>query len=345
MIRGAPARCPPPGGGGVRTSSHCFIPPARVCYNPGVPQDERAFLDWLIRRRPFRRGRGVLAGIGDDCAVVRGPRGRTPGLFKIDSVVDGVHFLSKTTRPFWIGWKALNRSLSDIAAMGGVPRYAVAAACVPRGFGLARMKQVMAGLAAAARRAGVALVGGDTASTAGPFSVSVAVWGEAGPGGPVLRSGARPGDWVWVTGALGGSILGRHLTFTPRLREAREIVRRLRPTAMMDVSDGLGIDAGRMAKAGGVAIVLEGGAVPVSRAARALSRRDGRSPLDHALADGEDYELLFTTRPRRPRDVTGLSLGGVRATVIGRVRRGCGAWIIDRGRRRRIDAAGYEHLL
>ena len=315
---------------------------------PAVQRDERAFLDWLIRRHPpgrARKGRGVVVGIGDDCAVVRGPRGRTSGLFKIDSVIDGVHFQSKTAKPFWIGWKALARSLSDIAAMGGVPRYAVAAACVPRGLGLSRMKQVMAGLEAAARRFGVALVGGDTASTSGPFSVAVAVWGEAGPGGPVLRSGARPDDWVWVTGTLGGSILGRHLRFTPRLREARAIVRRLHPTAMMDISDGLGIDAGRLARASRVAIVLEGGAVPVSREARALARRDGRSALDHALADGEDYELLFTTRPRRLREIAGLAIAGVRATVIGRVVRGRGAWIVERGRRRRIDAAGYAHVL
>jgi thiamine-monophosphate kinase len=308
-----------------------------------MTSDESEFLEWLSRRA--RQGRGVVVGIGDDCAVVRGPRGRTPGLFKIDSVVDGVHFQTETAKPFWIGWKALNRPLSDIAAMGGVPRYAVAAACVPRGFGLTRMKQVMAGLEAAARRAGVALVGGDTASTSGPFSVSVAVWGEAGPGGPVLRSGARPGDWVWVTGALGGSILGRHLKFSPRLREARAIVRRLQPTAMMDVSDGLGIDAGRLARASGVAIVLEGGAVPLRREARALARRDGRSALDHALADGEDYELLFTTPPRRMRDVAGLTLAGVRATVIGRVVRGRGAWVVERGRRRRVDEAGYVHAL
>jgi thiamine-monophosphate kinase len=309
-----------------------------------VARDEQAFLDWLIRRHPPARGRrGVATGIGDDCAVVRGLRGRTPGLFKIDSVVDGVHVQSKTTRPYWIGWKALNRPLSDVAAMGGVPRYAVAAACVPRGFGLARMQQVMAGLEAAARRSGVALVGGDTASTSGPFSVSVAVWGEAGPGGPVLRSGARPGDWVWVTGTLGGSILGRHLRFVPRLREARAIVRRLRPTAMMDVSDGLGIDAGRLARAGGVSIALEGGAIPVSREARALARRDGRSALDHALADGEDYELLFTTRPRNLRDVPGLTVAGVRATVIGRVCRGRGVWVVDRGRRHAIGEMGYVH--
>ena len=305
--------------------------------------DEAAFLEWLIRRP--RRGGGVLAGIGDDCAVVRGPRGRTPGLFKIDSVVDGVHFHSKTARPYWIGWKALNRPLSDVAAMGGVPRYAVAAACVPRGFGLARMKQVMAGLEAAARRSGVALVGGDTASTSGPFSVAVAVWGEAGPGGPVLRSGARPGDWVWVTGTLGGSILGRHLKFTPRLREAREIVRRLRPTAMMDVSDGLGIDAGRLARASRVAIVLEGGAVPASREARALARRDGRSALDHALADGEDYELLFTTRPRALREIAGLAIAGVRATVIGKAVPGRGVRVVDRGRQRDIGDRGYVHPL
>lgn len=310
-----------------------------------MARDEQAFLDWLSRRPPVGRVRGVLAGIGDDCAVVRGPRDRTPGLFKIDSVVDGVHFQSKTTRPYGIGWKALNRPLSDVAAMGGVPRYAVAAACVPRGFGLARMKQVMAGLEAAARRSGVALVGGDTASTPGPFSVSVAVWGEAGPGGPVLRSGARPGDWVWVTGALGGSILGRHLKFTPRLREARAIVRRLRPTAMMDVSDGLGIDAGRLARASGVAIVLEGGAIPLSREARALARRDGRSALDHALGDGEDYELLFTTRPRALREIAGLAIAGVRVSVIGRAVRGRGAWVVDRGRRRRVDGAGYVHIL
>jgi thiamine-monophosphate kinase len=303
-----------------------------------MTNDETAFLDWLHCRA--RGGPGVVAGIGDDCAVVRGSR---LGLFKIDSIVDGVHFQSRTAKPFWIGWKALARSLSDIAAMGGVPRYAVAAAAVPGGYGLPRLKQIMAGLEAAARRCGVVLVGGDTSSTPGPLSVVTAVWGEPGPGGPVLRSGARPGDWVWVTGALGGSRLGRHLRFVPRLREARVIVRRLRPTAMMDVSDGLGIDAGRLAKAGRVRIVLEGAAIPVAPAARVLAKRDGRSPLAHALGDGEDYELLFTTRPRKALDVTGLAVAGTSARVIGRVERGRGAWVVERGRRREVGGEGYVH--
>jgi thiamine-monophosphate kinase len=308
-----------------------------------MPANEAAFLSWLTRRAR-RGGRpGVVVGIGDDCAVVRARPGGPLHLFKTDSVVGDVHFRAGTTPPFRIGWKALCRPLSDIAAMGGIPRFAVAAAAVPAGFGLARLKRVLEGLEAAARRHEVALVGGDTSATPGPFSLAVAVWGDAGPDGPILRSGARPGDWVWVTGALGGSILGRHLRFAPRLREARAIARRLRPTAMMDLSDGLGIDAGRLARASGVAIRIEAGAVPIAPAARVLARRDGRSALDHALADGEDYELLFTTRPRPARDVAGLRVGGLRAAVVGRVVPGRGVWLCERGVRREIGRAGFVH--
>lgn len=249
---------------------------------------ETAFLEWLRRRA--RPGRGVEIGIGHDAALVRlGSR----ALLKVDAVVEGTHF-SGSTPAFWIGRKAMARPLSDFAAAAGIPRFALMAILLPRGRGLETVKNVYLGAERMGKRFGVRIVGGDLAVTRGPLAVTVTIIGETAPGGPITRSGAQPGDRIFVTGPLGGSILGKHLRFTPRLREARRL--RPRPTAMIDISDGFAIDLSRLCEASGVGARVDLSRVPVSAAARRLARRTGRDPLDHALFDGEDYELLYTAR-------------------------------------------------
>jgi thiamine-monophosphate kinase len=246
---------------------------------------ESAFLDWVRRRS--RAGGGVAVGIGHDAALVRlGPR----TILKVDAVVEGTHV--RRASPGQIGRKAMARPLSDLAAVAGVPRFALVSIVLPRGRGLGYAKAVYLGAERMGRRFGVRIVGGDLTVGRGPLVVSVTIAGEPGPGGFAARSGARPGDRIFVTGPLGGSSLGKHLRFTPRLREAR----RLRPTAMIDISDGFALDLARLCEASGVGARVDLSKVPVSAAARKLARRTGLPALEHALFDGEDYELLYTAR-------------------------------------------------
>lgn len=258
--------------------------------------------DNLIRRlKRLVPGRAdVIAGIGDDCAVVRtGRRDPYDLLLKSDPVIEGVHFLPSTPGGA-IGHKALGRVFSDLAAMGGEPLWVLVDLVAPPTASVSRIEAIYQGMARLARRYGAAIVGGDTSR--GPaLEVHVFAVGRLPRGTALLRSGARPGEALYVTGSLGGSGLGRHLRFEPRLREGQWLRDAAGVTAMMDVSDGLATDLRRLAAASGTGVVLDLGCVPVAAAARRL--RDKRSALEHALADGEDFELLFTVRSRKVRAV------------------------------------------
>ena len=186
---------------------------------------ERGLIALLKRRLP--RGRGVCVGIGDDCAAVR--IGRAAGdrllLLKTDAVVEGVHFDHRAS-PFQIGWKAMARPLSDFAAMAGQPRWALVTVGLRGEMPVRFVREVYRGLAAAAGKFGVAIVGGETVRTPDRFWLSIALAGEVEPAAMRRRSGARAGDAIFVTGALGGSIAGKHLTFTPRIAEAQWLAKR-----------------------------------------------------------------------------------------------------------------------
>jgi thiamine-monophosphate kinase len=227
----------------------------------------------------------VSTGVGDDCAVLR--IGARDLLFKTDIVVEGVHFHAKTP-PRLVGRKALARALSDIAAMGGEPLAAVITLGLPAGESPARLAAIYRGLEALARDHRVALVGGETTRAAQLF-LNVALLGECRAGAAVLRSTAKAGDLIYVTGRLGGTQARHHLTFVPRLEEGRWLARHGLATAMMDLSDGLGADLPRLGRASGLGYAIDRGAIP---------RRRGIS-IDAAIHDGEDYELLFTVRPSR----------------------------------------------
>jgi len=256
---------------------------------------ELELIRWIRGRIPRRRP-GVDVDSGDDCAVVRVGRERV--LLKTDSVVDGVHFDSRTARPEAIGHKAVARALSDIAAMGGVPTYGVIAMMVPRRAREPWIKRVMAGMDRTAKAHGAAIVGGDLKSHPGKLAISVALMGRC-DGPPFLRSGARPGDAIAVTGPLGGSILGKHLRFTPRLREAARLRRTVDVHAMIDVSDGLATDLAHLCEESGVGATIDEARIPVSAAARRLKG----DPVHHALTDGEDYELLYAFPARQASKV------------------------------------------
>ncbi len=249
--------------------------------------------DNLIRRlKKLVPGRAdVVSGIGDDCAVVRtGRRDVYDLLLKSDPVIEGVHFLSEAAG-MSIGHKAVGRVLSDLAAMGGEPLWILVDLVAPPTTSVAHIESIYRGMARLARRYGVAIVGGDTACGK-VLEIHVFAVGRIRRGQSLFRSGAKPGDALYVTGALGGSLLGRHLSFEPRLVEGQWLRDSGLVTAMMDVSDGLATDLRRLAAASGTGAVLDIGSIPVAAAARRM--KDKRSPLDHALADGEDFELLFT---------------------------------------------------
>jgi thiamine-monophosphate kinase len=297
---------------------------------------ERGLIERLRRLLP--RGRGVVAGIGDDCAVVRAGRGRLL-LLKTDAVVEGVHFDKRAT-PHQIGWKAMARALSDIAAMAGRPRWALVTAGLREDTAARTIAGIYRGLAAAAGRFGARIVGGETVRAPGPFWLSVALAGEVEPRHLRLRSGARAGDAIFVTGTLGGSIQGKHLAFTPRIREAQWLVRHAPVRAMIDISDGLARDLGHLCRASRVGATLSAPAIPMSPPAGGC--------LQRALDDGEDFELLFTT----PAAAAGKLLSAwrqafpeLRLTRIGAITRGGGILLGDElGHTRKLHESGYDHF-
>jgi thiamine-monophosphate kinase len=298
---------------------------------------ELELIRW-IRGRIGRRAGRIVVDSGDDAAVLKVGRGHL--LFKTDSVIDGVHFDSLTARPEDIGHKAIARCLSDIAAMGCYPTFAVVAIMIPRNAREAYIKRVLGGLDRTARKFKTPVVGGDVKSHAGKLAISVALLGETRDLRPVRRGGAKVGDAIAVTGPLGGSILGRHLRFTPRVREGIELNRRFELHSMIDISDGLSADLGHICDESRVGAVLYEGRLPVSPQARRLAHRDGRTPLDHALSDGEDYELLFTLPPIEAVRVEKAKLG----KVIGEISAVDGMYLRDRkGALREIERRGWEH--
>jgi thiamine-monophosphate kinase len=204
--------------------------------------------------------------------------------------------------------------------------------------------ELFAGLRAAARAAGCVVVGGHTGVAPGPLQVAVAACGHA-PARALRRDGARAGDWLHVTGPLGGAAAGRHLRFRPRLAEGLWLARQRAVRACIDVSDGLLLDLWTLLAASGRGLGAElfADALPVASAARGLARRSGRSALEHALADGEDYELLFAVAPRG-RLAAGGPLAAAARAPIGRVVAEPGLWLAFAGGRRvAVPPAGFQH--
>ncbi|MGD0139120.1 MAG: thiamine-phosphate kinase [Tepidisphaeraceae bacterium] len=285
-------------------------------------------IDWI--RQTQRNSPLLHLGVGDDLAALKWPADELL-LVGVDQVVDGVHFDSSVHSPRQIGRKAMNRNLSDCAAMGCLPAAAVAAVALPRDFSLDRAKQLLEGLRQAGEVFDCPLIGGDTASWDGKLVLSVTILGRSAGGKIVTRAGARPGDGIFVTGPLGGSILGRHLTFEPRVQLGRELA--ALATAMIDLSDGLSRDLAHVCRASGVGAIIDEAAVPIHSDATELSRRDRVSPLQHALNDGEDYELLFTTSADANR--------GIR---VGRITAEPGVFLRDRGGvARPMEPRSWQH--
>ena len=268
---------------------------------------ELEFVEWLTKRG--LPAPGVEVGIGDDMAVLATSAGKV--LVSSDMLLDGVHFDTTSDDLMLIGRKAIACSLSDCAAMAVRPVAVTVSVAWPRGLDQAGARLIFEGMASIAEDYDIAIAGGDTTSWDKPLAIDVAITAVPYDGiEPVLRSGATEGDTLYVTGRLGGSRLGRHLTFTPRVREARLAAERFgrRLHAMIDLSDGLSLDLSRVCKSSGVGAVIdeERFAAVVSEDARRLAAIDGRSAEDHALSDGEDFELLIAVDGEA--DVLGVEL-------------------------------------
>ncbi len=257
--------------------------------SPG--KSESLLIDWL-RRQGGDTSKAVTTGIGDDMAVLRWPD--QPVLITTDVTIEGVHFESPPAAGVTFkqaGYKALCRSLSDCAAMASIPVAAVVAVALSNNMSMETAQDLYQGIQEAAKRYDCPVVGGDTTSWDGKLVVTVSILSRA-EGEPVLRSTAKVGDAILVTGDLGGSRQGKHLEFEPRVKEALWLRDMVDLHAMIDISDGLGIDLNHICEAAGVGAIVDEVSVPLSAAAR---KRD--DPLGAALSDGEDFELLFCVSP------------------------------------------------
>jgi thiamine-monophosphate kinase len=251
---------------------------------------EDRLLDQLLPKLP--RNSGVVLGAGDDCALVESGKRGVLNLLKTDCLVEGIHF-AKDSRPELVGWKAMTRPLSDFAAMSGVPQFALVTLIAPSQKTLAWVKQIYRGIDKAARTFEVAIVGGETSNIKGPAVISISVTGFVEKKRWVGRGGGKMNDELFVTGRLGGSLRGRHLKFVPRIAESRWLTKHFRVHAMMDLSDGLGTDLPRLARASGLGFEVDETALPVNRGCT----------IAQAISDGEDYELLFAISRKESRSL------------------------------------------
>lgn len=287
--------------------------------------------DALVRRLTggLPLGPDVIEAAGDDCAVVKPLRRGWVQLLKTDCVVEGVHF-KRGTAPGRVGWKALARVVSDIAAMGGTPDHAMVALLAPAGRRVSEMTGLYAGLRKCAREFGVSIVGGET-SCSPVFAVVVSLTGRVRMGQFVRRDGAEAGDVIFVTGRLGGSRRGRHLDFIPRIAEGRWLAANFKPHAMMDLSDGLAKDLPRMASASGVGFVIH---------ERVLPRNKGCT-AEQAWSDGEDHELLIAVSPRMAARLEGAWRRRFRGTPLTRI-----GFFVPEGKGCAVSfaAKGWEHF-
>lgn len=302
-------------------------------------RSEDAWVAAVARR--FPRSPRVRVGIGHDTATVAFD-GRDVVL-KIDTVIDGVDLRLAACGPVLAGRKALAVPVSDLAASGAVPRAAVVSAVLPRDVEFPTFDGLAEGLAAMAAEVGCDVVGGDTSVADGPLVLSVAVVGEPGPHGLATRGGARAGMTISTTGPLGGSILGRHLTFRPRLSEAQALLAHHVPAAMMDLSDGIAADLPRLCAASGVGAYVQAAALPVHPDVARLA--DGRPAWEHALSDGEDFELLLAHAPLAADVVAVLARAGVTLHAVGRTTDRAGVLELEvDGAVRPWPRGGYDHL-
>ena len=332
---------------------------------------ERELISWLRERLPPHPL--LRLGLGDDAAVLR-LAGVDECVITVDMLTDQVDFELSKVDPRRVGRKALAANLSDLAAMAAKPLAGVVALALPhvpllrRGgsgpstacehavahgmahgskeYGLELAVALYEGMLPLAEEYDLAIAGGDTNTWDGPLAISITLLGAVTPRGPLRRDGAKPGDRILVTGSFGGSILGRHLDFEPRVREALELHARYDLHAGIDVSDGLSLDLAHILEESRCGAVIAADAVPIADDARRLAARlaDGSTPLDHALSDGEDFELVLAVPADEARRMLHEQPLAVPIADIGEFVAEQGLWQIDQsGVRRPLTPRGWQH--
>ncbi|MEW6026778.1 MAG: thiamine-phosphate kinase [Planctomycetota bacterium] len=305
-----------------------------------MSESEFGYIKWL--QTYLKYGKEVLVGSGDDCAVVKLPDGKL--LYSTtDTIVEGIDFWPSNATPKQIGYKSAAVSLSDLAAMGVEYSsiYALISASLPKKFARPPFTHpLFKGMHFACKRFGVQIIGGDLSITRGPITITSTLLGIS-KSKPVTRLGAQPGDAILVTGKLGGSILGRHLCFTPRLRESGLLSRRYKITSMIDISDGLLQDLNHILEKSKVGAVLDEISIPISWDAYKLKG----SALRHALTDGEDFELLFTAPFEEAIKIRKDKTIKTPISVIGLITKEKGISILSRqGKIIKVKPEGYRHF-
>ncbi len=289
----------------------------------------------------------VLTGVGDDCAVLDFG-GDKLFLFKTDAIVEGIHFTTETP-PEKIGHKALARCLSDIAAMAGTPGAVLVTIGLPKNFDAGFVGKIYGGMSALAKKYGVAIVGGETTTNPERIFISIALLGTVARGKQILRSGAKIGDAIFVTGELGGSILEKHLDFEPRMAEANWLAENFKIHAMIDLSDGLAGDLRHILNASKVGAEILKPAVPISREAKVAAKKSStaKPAFAAALTDGEDFELLFTIASKdavKLLDAWKKKFLKLKLSCIGKIVSAEGITIRDKSGSQKLNANGYVHF-
>ncbi|MGQ9506014.1 MAG: thiamine-phosphate kinase [Thermogutta sp.] len=285
----------------------------------------------------------VRLGIGDDAAVI--DLDLPQCVITTDILMDGIDFHLNEVTPEAVGRKALAVNLSDLAAMAASPKACVVGLVLPEKGGVELAKRLYDGLLPLARDFQIAVAGGDTNSWGGPLVVSITALGSPSPSGGLCRSGALPGDRIIVTGDFGGSILGKHLTFTPRVWEAIYLYRSYEVHAGIDVSDGLALDLWRVTQESRCGAVIYADKVPISEASHRLANQ-GKArmkPLDHALYDGEDFELILAVPPAEAERMLRDQPLSILLTDIGEFLPERGLWLEKGKKRTPLEPKGYQH--
>jgi thiamine-monophosphate kinase len=318
-----------------------------------------------IRSRRVPHDEDVVLGIGDDCAILR--RGPVLEVLTTDCLVEGSHY-----QPGWldmtdVGWKVIAVNVSDVAAVGGVPKHALVTLFLPEDLTVKQIDDLYDGMERCGEEMGVVVVGGDIVKINGPFGVSVTLAGVCERDEIVLRSGARQGDTIVVTGTLGDASVGlkalrdgtagsesetmdgciaRFRRPVPRLRESRAIIEQLQPTSMIDISDGLLSDLWHIMEASGVGATLEAQEIPIGSGVIDFFGGNEEEALSQALAGGEDYELLFTIKSRFEEKLPDLAAGlGTKFTPIGKITaKGAGVRLAGQAGERELERGGFDHF-
>lgn len=303
---------------------------------------------------------GVALGIGDDAAATV-PAPGTVTLTTADMLVEGIHFDLTLSDPYSLGRKSLAVNLSDVAAMGAIPRTFLLSLALPPTISVETIDRFCEGVLAMADEYGVALIGGDTCASPGGLVISITAMGEQVPAKVIRRSGARPGDIVCVSGTLGDSALGlellrrgvreglsvaKHLDPMPRVLEGRLLADAGIVTSMIDISDGFAADLGHILECSGVGARIESCAIPFSDDLMEECRRSKLDPLELAMGGGEDYELLFTVPPESVPTVETLFRDtGLRFSVVGSITAGSRLSVVAAdGGECRLTRIGYNHF-